>query len=121
MAWNEPGGNKNKDPWGNRGGNDGPPDLDEVFRKFQKKINDIFGGRSNGSGSGDSGSNNNSIGLIVLAVIISLLWLASGTYKIEAAERGVVLRFGKHVYTVESGLHWHLPSPFEKSSQSGCE
>jgi len=111
MAWNEPGGNKNKDPWGNRGGNDGPPDLDEVFRKFQQKLNDIFGGRS---GGGSSGSSNSSIGLVVLAVIIGLLWLASGTYKIEAAERGVVLRFGKHVYTVESGLHWHLPAPFEK-------
>ena len=111
MAWNEPGGNKDKDPWGNRGGNDGPPDLDEVFRKFQQKLNDIFGGRSGGS---SSGSNNNSIGLIILAVIIGLLWLASGTYKIEAAERGVVLRFGQHVYTVESGLHWHMPAPFEK-------
>ena len=111
MAWNEPGGNKNKDPWGNRGGNDGPPDLDEVFRKFQQKLNDIFGGRSGGS---SSGSNNGSIGLIILGVIVGLLWLASGTYKIEAAERGVVLRFGAHVYTVESGLHWHFPSPFEK-------
>jgi len=111
MAWNEPGGNKNKDPWGNRGGNDGPPDLDEVLRKFQKKINDIFGRRS---GGGSSGSGNNSFGIIVLLVIIGLLWLASGTYKIRAAERGVVLRFGAHVKTVESGLHWHLPAPFEK-------
>jgi modulator of FtsH protease HflK len=111
MAWNEPGGNKNKDPWGNRGGNDGPPDLDEVFRKFQKKMNDIFGGRT---GGGSTGSDNSSFGIIVLLVIVGLLWLASGTYKIEAAERGVVLRFGKHVYTVESGLHWHFPAPFEK-------
>lgn len=111
MAWNEPGGNKNKDPWGNRGGNDGPPDLDEVLRKFQKKINDIFGGNKGGGGSG---SGNSMFGMIVLLVIIAILWLVSGTYKIGAAERGVELRFGAHIRTVESGLHWHWPAPFEK-------
>ncbi len=111
MAWNEPGGNKNKDPWGNRGGNDGPPDLDEVFRKFQEKLGGIFGGGS-GSSSGRSGPGSTSI--IVLVVIIGLIWLATGFYKIAEAERGVVLRFGKHAYTVESGLQWHLPSPIEK-------
>jgi len=111
MAWNEPGGNKNKDPWGNRGGNDGPPDLDEVFRKFQEKLGGIFGGGS-GSSSGRSGPG--STGIIVLFVVIGLIWLATGFYKIAEAERGVVLRFGKHEYTVEGGLHWHLPSPIEK-------
>jgi membrane protease subunit HflK len=111
MAWNEPGGNKNKDPWGNRGGNDGPPDLEEMFRKFQQKLNELFGGRS---GGGSSGSSNNTTGIIVLVVIVGLLWLASGVYKIGAAERGVVLRFGAHVYTVDSGLHWLFPPPIEK-------
>ena len=51
MAWNEPG--KDKDPWGGRGGNDGPPDLDEAFKKFQKKLNSLFGGtggKSDGTG-----------------------------------------------------------------------
>ncbi len=112
MAWNEPGGNKNKDPWGNRGNDQGPPDLDEVFKKFMDKLNGVLGG---GSGGGSrSGSSNNSAGLVVLLVIGVLIWMASGFYKIGEAERGVVLRFGAHAYTVESGLHWHLPMPIEK-------
>ena len=55
MAWNEPGNNKNKDPWGNRGGDQGPPDLDEIIRKFQDKLGGLFGG-SGGSGRGSSSS-----------------------------------------------------------------
>jgi len=115
MAWNEPGGNKNKDPWGNRGnngGNDGPPDLDEVFKKFMDKLNGVLGG--SGGGSRGTSSGNNAAGIIVLLVIAGIIWLLTGTYKIAEAERGVVLRFGKHAYTVESGLHWHMPSPIEK-------
>ena len=112
MAWNEPGGNKNKDPWGNRGNDQGPPDLDEVFKKFMDKLNGLFGG-SSGGGS-NSSSSNNSTGMMVIFIIGLLVWAATGTYKIGEAERGVVMRFGAHVDTVESGLHWHLPSPIEK-------
>jgi len=111
MAWNEPGGNKNKDPWGNRG-NDGPPDLDEVFKKFMDKLNGVLGG--SGGGNRGSSSDNSSAGIIALLVIAAIIWLATGTYKIGEAERGVVLRFGAHAYTVESGLHWHFPRPIEK-------
>ena len=115
MAWNEPGGNKNKDPWGNRGngGNDGPPDLDEVFKKFMNKLNGVLGGSGGGSNRGVS-SGNNSAGIIALVVIGAIIWLLTGTYKIAEAERGVVLTFGKHSYTVESGLHWHFPAPIQK-------
>jgi len=116
MAWNEPGGNKNKDPWGNRGGNggnDGPPDLDEVFKKFMNKLNGVLGGSGGGSNRGAS-SGNNSAGIIALVVIAAIIWLLTGTYKIAEAERGVVLTFGKHSYTVESGLHWHFPAPIQK-------
>ena len=48
MAWNEP-GNGNRDPWNNKGGDQGPPDLDEVVRKLQEKVGGLFGGRR-GSG-----------------------------------------------------------------------
>ena len=116
MAWNEPGGNKNKDPWGNRGGNggnDGPPDLDEVFKKFMNKLNGLLGGSGGGSNRGVS-SGNSSAGIIALVVIAAIIWLLTGTYKITEAERGVVLTFGKHSYTVESGLHWHFPAPIQK-------
>ena len=53
MAWNEPGGSGNgpKDPWGNKGGNnqDGPPDLDEVFKKLNEKVTSLFGGKYDGN------------------------------------------------------------------------
>ena len=109
MAWNEPGGNKNQDPWGNRGGDQGPPDLDEVIRKFQNKIGGLFGG---GGGSGGSSTGGFGIGLIIF--VIFAIWMLTGFYKVEEAERGIVLRFGKHVETTQRGLHWHLPRPIEK-------
>ena len=112
MAWNEPGGNKNQDPWGNRGGDQGPPDLDEVFRKFQKKLSGLFGG--NGGGMNRGPSTAGGLGLGLIAVIILSIWMLTGFYKVEEAERGIVLRFGKHVETTQKGLHWHFPRPIEK-------
>ena len=53
MAWNEPGGG-NRDPWNNKGGDQGPPDLDEVVRKLQDKMGGLFGGKRRGGG-GDGG------------------------------------------------------------------
>ncbi len=116
MAWNEPGGNGDKDPWGNNNrGNQGPPDLDEVFKKLQKKFGSLFGGkggRSGGSGAG-TGMPGSGIGIGLVIAILLIFWVATGFYKIEEAERGVVFRFGKHVETTQKGLHWHLPTPIE--------
>lgn len=115
MAWNEPGNNDNqKDPWGNRGNkgnNQGPPDLDEAIRNFQKKISGIFGGGKKGSGS--SSSSGGGMGMGLIAIIILGLWAASGIYKIEQAERGIIMQFGAYKETVQSGLHWHLPRPIQ--------
>ncbi|HEY9052299.1 MAG TPA: FtsH protease activity modulator HflK [Gammaproteobacteria bacterium] len=109
MAWNEPGGNK-QDPWGNRG-DQGPPDLDEVIRKFQRKLGGVFGGKGGGQRGDSSGGG---IGIGIILAIIAALWLATGFYKIEEAERGVILRFGQHVDTTQRGLHWHIPQPIEQ-------
>jgi membrane protease subunit HflK len=108
MAWNEPGGNKPKDPWGG-GGNDGPPDLDEALKKFNEWLGGIFGG-GNGSGSGSSNSPGKgfSAGMIgLVAIVLAGLWAASGFYQIDAQERGIVLRLGKYFDTVDSGLQWN--------------
>jgi membrane protease subunit HflK len=100
MAWNEPGNKGNKDPWGNKGGNDkGPPDLDEVFRNLSKR----FGGKG---GNSASGLPFNSSLLIVFVVIALIIWALSGLYTVKEAERGVLLRFGDHIGEVSSGLHW---------------
>lgn len=109
MAWNEP-GKGDKDPWGDRG-NDGPPDLDDVVRNLQRKLGGIFGG-------GKSGDNNPSgdgtLGLGLIAIIILAVWLISGFYTQDQAEKGVVLRFGEYTRTSEPGLNWHIPAPIEK-------
>ena len=105
MAWNQPGngGNKDRDPWKNQGGNDqGPPDLDEALRKFFAKLG--LGGNKGNGGSGKSGIPAKGIGIIaILAVII---WFIAGFYTVKEADRGVVLRFGNFHTLVESGLHW---------------
>ncbi len=131
MAWNEPGGG-NKDPWGGKGGDQGPPDLDEVVRKLQERLGSLFGnkrqggngddgGRGNGSGGGGgggggfpslpSGIDKRVIG--IGAAVLFVIWLASGIYIIEPAERGVVMRFGGYLDTTEPGPHWHIPYPIE--------
>ena len=113
MAWNEPGGNGDKDPWGNRG-NQGPPDLDEVFKNFQRKFGSLFGGKGGrGGGRGTGSGSGGTIGISIVIAIVLLFWMATGFYKIEEAERGIILRFGKHVDTTQSGLHWHWPTPIE--------
>lgn len=107
MAWNEPGGGK-KDPWGNRN-NDGPPDMDEVFRKLQEKLGGLFGGKRGGGGSGgnSAGGGNVSTSVAMVFGALVLVWFFSGIYIIDADERGVVLQFGKHVKTTMPGPHWY--------------
>jgi membrane protease subunit HflK len=106
MAWNEPGGNKPKDPWGG-GGNDGPPDLDEALKKLNQWLGGIFGG-GGGGGSSNKPSKGFSAGAIgLVAIVLAGLWAASGFYQIDAQERGIVLRLGKYFDTVDSGLQWN--------------
>jgi membrane protease subunit HflK len=117
MAWNEPGGSGDKDPWNtNRGnrGNQGPPDLDEVFKNLQKKFGSLFGGRGGSSRGSEMGTPGGKFGIVLVLAILFVFWIATGFYKVEEAERGVVLRFGEHVYTSQRGLHWHLPIPIEQ-------
>jgi len=105
MAWNEPGGN-NKDPWGggNRG-NDGPPDLDEVIKKFQNKVSSIFGGKSGGGGGNGGGAV--LVALIAAAVVVVYIFL--GFAAINEQERAVVLRLGKLNSIKQPGLRWNPP------------
>lgn len=102
MAMNDP-------RWGQN--NDGPPDLEELWRRFNKRIGS-FGQKGNGSG----GDNNSSgrlppIGGGIVIVIALLLWAASGIYIVDASERGVVFQFGRYLETTQPGPHWHIPWP----------
>ena len=96
MAWNEPGGSGDKNPWGQRsGGNQEPPDLDEVIRKLQQKFAGLFGGGS-GSKSGGDGGGLSFGGMGLAAGVAFVIWLLSGFYIIEEGYRGVVLQLGSY-------------------------
>ena len=101
MAWNEPGGG-NRDPWGGRGGSEGPPDLDEMARKMRERVNSMFGGRGGKSGGGKPFS----FGLIAIIAVVA--WVLSGIYNVEPAERGVVLRLGEFNKVTGPGPHWYM-------------
>lgn len=100
MAWNEPGGG-NRDPWGGKGNNDGPPDLDEVARKLRERMNGLFGGIGK-RGGGKPFPFKWVLGLALVA------WVFSGIYIVEPAERGVVLRLGKFHDMTTPGPHWYM-------------
>ena len=111
MPWNSPGGNKDKDPWGQNSGNQGPPDLDDVFRNLTKKFGGIFG---SGSSSGPRGTGSSFLLIVIIAVIaIWGIYDRFGFYIVNQAERGVELRFGEYKRTTTAGLNWHLPFPIE--------
>ncbi len=102
---------KNQSPWGTPpggGGNGGfrrgptPPDIEEIVKNLQKKINRFFPG-------GAKGGKPIILGLVILLVI----WTLSGLYRVLPDEQGVVLRFGKFVNTTQPGLNYHLPFPIE--------
>lgn len=108
----------NDPQWGKRRGNAGPPDLEEIMRTFNQKINEIFG-RKGGDGGDEGGAGgghdkHGSGGIIIILVLLLAAWVGSGFYIIDEGQRGVVLRFGQHVDTTLPGLRWHLPYPVEK-------
>ncbi len=138
MAWNEPGGSDgdkkdsgsdkdksaDKDPWGNRkpDNEQGPPDLDQIVKDMQGKVTQLFGGKRKSGGGGSEGGDSSGDGaggpspkaIGILAGVIFLLWMATGIYIVEPAERGVVLRMGNFIDTTGPGPHWRLPFPFDR-------
>ncbi|MYM63551.1 FtsH protease activity modulator HflK [Pseudomaricurvus sp. HS19] len=106
MAWNEPGGN-DQDPWGGRKGGDGPPDLDEALKKFQEKLNGIFGGGSGGGSGSGGGFSSSLLGLLLVGALV--VYGLFGIYQVNEQERAVVLRLGVYHDTVGPGLHWNPP------------
>ncbi|MDH3531727.1 MAG: FtsH protease activity modulator HflK [Gammaproteobacteria bacterium] len=102
MAWNDSG--NGKDPW--KRDDEEPNDLDQIVQNWQKRISSILGGGGSGRQPGGAG------GYLLIALLI-LAWGATGFYRVDEAERGVVQRFGAYTGTTMPGLHWHLPFPVE--------
>src|ERR1035437_999905 len=117
----------NDPQWGNRGNGNGggkrpdqgPPDLEELWRDLNRRLSGMFGnkgGNGNGGGNRPSGDLPNRFrggGISLLLGLALLVWLASGTYIVDASQRGLVLQFGKYKESTESGLHWRLPYPIQ--------
>jgi modulator of FtsH protease HflK len=111
MAWDD--GEKNN-PW--RSDKDkGPADLDAVVRDLQRRLAGLFrGGRGGGGGGQGSGEQPLSSGFFASAVVLVLaVWALTGVYVVDAAQRGVVLRFGAFHSLTQPGLRWHLPWPID--------
>lgn len=141
MSWDNNSGNNRpggKDPWGGGGGGNDqqPPDLDEVAKKLQDSLSKIFGtkkpqGPRPVPPSGGDGQNNRpsgggvgggaTIGVGTLLGVLGTIWLLSGIYIVDPAERGVELYFGKYFATTQPGPHWHAPYPIAKVEKVNVE
>jgi membrane protease subunit HflK len=91
-------------PWGKKPDKQGPPDIEEMIKKF-------FGGKKKQS-SGGSGSGNGDLSKLkflipIVVVIAGIIWGLSGIFIVQPAEQAAVLRFGKYVKTVNPGMHWY--------------
>jgi membrane protease subunit HflK len=104
---------------------DGPPDLDQLWRDFNQRINRLLGKK--GGGGNNGGSNNGGgdgfrpdmrgagIGAAVVGGIVGVLWLASGFYIVQEGSNGVVMTFGKYSHMTQAGVNWHWPYPVQSS------
>jgi membrane protease subunit HflK len=113
VAWNEP-GSGGKDPWGQRRPDQGPPDLDQIFRNISNKLRGIFGGGRGGGSSSGGGSSGTLPGIGLIVGVAVAIWLITGFYIVQQSERAVVLRFGSFSSVTEAGLHWRWPYPIER-------
>ncbi|MGN6082271.1 FtsH protease activity modulator HflK [Trinickia sp.] len=98
------------------GDGDGPPDLDEMWREFNRRLSRFFGGKGPGSGPGDRRPDNGRAARIGVGIVIGVLvaiYIGSGVFVVQDGQAGVVLQFGKYRGTVEPGVHVRLPYPFE--------
>ncbi|HIO92594.1 MAG TPA: FtsH protease activity modulator HflK [Leucothrix mucor] len=119
MPWNEPGGNNNdKDPWGDsskknpKGNSSANDNVEELTRKINDKVSSIFGKKSDNGEKGNGGGVSKAGGLLIGLILLGV-WLFTGFYTVDSAQRGVELRFGAYQQTTKPGLHWHLPYPME--------
>ncbi|MGE5105249.1 MAG: FtsH protease activity modulator HflK [Betaproteobacteria bacterium] len=112
----------NDPQWGKRGngggGGGGPPDLDEIWRNVNRRMNELFGRKREGQDAGGDGGGRPGFqlplgGAGMLIALVIVVWLASGFYIVDEGRRGVVTRFGRYTETTQPGPRWHLPFPIE--------
>ena len=104
------------------GRNEGPPDLDELWRDFNRKLSGLFSGKGGGdgntNGNGPGGgmspdANGAGIGIGLIAGLVALIWLGSGFFIVQEGQQAVVMSFGRFSHTAEAGFQWRAPYPFQ--------
>jgi modulator of FtsH protease HflK len=106
------------------GSKDGPPDLDELWKDFNRKLSGLFGGKGSGSSGPPGGSNGGGrdygpdmksagLGVGLVAGVALMLWLGTGFFIVQEGQQGVVLQFGKYKITVGAGFNWRFPYPIQ--------
>ncbi len=120
MSLNDPnwGRGGSRGPQGPGGGNQGPPDLDELWRNFNRRLSELFGRRRRGGGDEPPlppSSWRFGGGAGVLIALVLAVWLASGFYIVVEGQRGVVLTFGRFSQETGPGLRWRLPWPIQSN------
>ena len=113
-----------------RGANQGPPDLDELWRDFNRKLGGLFGNVKGGNrgmppirGGGSGGDNGGGfqpdmksagIGVGLVAAVAVLIWLGTGFFIVQEGQQAVITQFGKYNSTVGAGFNWRLPYPIQR-------
>ncbi len=98
-----------------------PPDLDELWRDLNRKLNAFFGGKSpqEPAGGGSNGGfqpdmKNTGVGVGLIAGVAALVWLGTGFFIVQEGQQAVITQFGKYKGTVGAGFNWRLPSPVQR-------
>jgi membrane protease subunit HflK len=111
-----------------QGPNQGPPDLDELWRDFNRKLGGLFGGGKDGGNRGGFGGGGNKgngggfqpdmknagIGVGLIAAVVALIWLGTGFFIVQEGQQAVITQFGKYQSTVGAGFNWRLPYPIQR-------
>ncbi|HSW27718.1 MAG TPA: FtsH protease activity modulator HflK, partial [Burkholderiaceae bacterium] len=104
------------------GRNDGPPDLDELWRDFNRRLGRLFGGKGGPRRTDPDGGGGPSyqpdmksagIGVGLIALVVALVWAGSGFFIVQEGQQAVVSTFGKYSYTSDAGFQWRFPYPFQ--------
>ena len=110
-----------------QGPNQGPPDLDELWRDFNRKLGSLFGGSRNGGrgnnkgpqGGGSGGGfqpdmKSAGVGAGLIAGVVVLIWLGTGFFIVQEGQQAVITQFGKYKSTLGAGFNWRLPYPIQR-------
>jgi modulator of FtsH protease HflK len=107
-----------------KGPNQGPPDLDELWRDFNRKLGGLFGGRKRGGNGGNFGGGGNGnfqpdmksagVGAGLIAIVVVVIWMGTGIFIVQEGQQAVITRFGRYSATAGAGFNWRLPYPIER-------